>query len=234
VIGFATAPFWQTAAKACAVKNRGEAVPTSGRLARIRFLDHHTTVIRLEHEGRSYVEHVPKEVFWLVSFILIEAAIIDGRSLRVPNWLTFHFLVGGLAFAFWKGGSSLLLTSLLGAGVGLVSLLPLYAIGGMGAGDVKLMAGLGAWVGPWLTLWAFLSSAVAGAVIAAGMIAYSGELYRHLAMMHTIGHEVLTIRRPVALSEIAARRKPTMTLLPYAIPIAVGTIAFFAWSGMLA
>ena len=53
------------------------------------------------------MEQVPREVAWLVSFILIEAAVIDGRSLRVPNWLTFHFLAGGLIFAFWKGGSAL-------------------------------------------------------------------------------------------------------------------------------
>ena len=120
-----------------------------------------------------------------------------------------------------------MLTSLAGAGVGLLTLLPLYSIGGMGAGDVKLMAGVGAWIGPWLTLWAFVSSALAGAVIAAGMIVYSGELYRHLAMMHTIGREVLTVRNPVVLSERAAERKPTMMLLPYGIPIAVGSIALF-------
>ena len=59
------------------------------------------------------------------------------------------------------------------------------------------------------------------------MIVYSGELYRHLAMMHTIGHEVLTIRSPETLSERGGPgRKPTMTLLPYAIPIAVGSDRF--------
>jgi len=191
-------------------------------------------VFLCKREGRKSVEHVSKEVVWLVSFVLIEAAIIDGRSLRVPNWLTFHFFAGGLVFAFWTGGSALLGAALLGAAVGLLSLLPLYAIGGMGAGDVKLMAGLGAWVGPSLVFWAFLSTAIAGAVIAAGMIVYSGELYRHLAMMHTIGHEVLTIRNPAVLSQIAGQRKPSMQLLPYAIPIALGTITYFAWSGMLA
>jgi prepilin peptidase CpaA len=179
------------------------------------------------------MEQIPKEVAWLVSFILVEAAIIDGRCLRVPNWLTFHFVASGLIFAFWRGGSALLFTSILGAVMGLMTLLPLYSIGGMGAGDVKLMAGVGAWIGPWLALWAFLSAAAAGAVIAAGMIVYSGELYRHLAMMHTIGHEVLSIRNPAVLSERAAQRKPTMKLLPYGIPIAVGTIAFFAWTGLL-
>ena len=89
---------------------------------------------------------IPREVAYLVSFVLIEAAIIDGRWLRVPNWLTAHFLLGGWAYAYVSGGSHLLLWSIAGAAVGLISLLPLYAIGGMGAGDVKLMAGLGAWI----------------------------------------------------------------------------------------
>jgi prepilin peptidase CpaA len=120
-----------------------------------------------------------------------------------------------------------------GAAVGLLTLLPLYAIGGMGAGDVKLMAGVGAWLGPSLTLWAFVFSALMGAVMAAGMIVYSGELYRHLGMMLTIGSEVLTVRNPVVLSNRAKERKPTMTLLPYGIPIAVGSIAYFAWAGLL-
>ncbi len=179
------------------------------------------------------MEHISNEVAWFVSFILVEAAVIDGKSLRVPNWLTFHFLAAGLIFSFWQGGTSLLLMSFAGAAVGLVTLLPLYAIGGMGAGDVKLMAGLGAWIGPWLTLWAFASTAIAGGLIGAAMILHSGELVRHLGLMHQIGWEVMTIRNPVALSERAIQRKPSMRLLPYAIPIAVGTIGFFAWSGLL-
>jgi prepilin peptidase CpaA len=176
---------------------------------------------------------VPREVVWLVSFVLIEAAIIDGRSLRVPNWLTYHFLIGGMIFAFARGGSSQLLCSLAGALVGLISLLPLYAIGGMGAGDVKLMAGLGAWIGPWLTAWAFVSSTLVGAILAVAMIVYSGAIWRHLAMAQTIAHEVLSIRNPVVLSERAAQRKPSMLLLPYAIPIAAGSIAYFAGTGLL-
>jgi prepilin peptidase CpaA len=176
---------------------------------------------------------IPKEVIWLVSFVLIEAAIIDGRSLRVPNWLTYHFLLGGLAFAFLRGGSPFFLSSLAGAGMGLLLLLPLYSIGGMGAGDVKLLAGLGAWVGPWLTAGAFICSALAGALIAVGMIIYSGQLWRHLAMMQTIASEVIAVRNPVALSERAAQRKPAMLLLPYAIPIAAGSIAYFVGAGML-
>jgi prepilin peptidase CpaA len=176
---------------------------------------------------------VPKEVLWLVSFVLVEAAIIDGRSLRVPNWLTYHFLLGGLCFALFKGGIALGLTALAGAGVGLLTLLPLYSIGGMGAGDVKLMAGLGAWIGPVLTLWAFASSALFGAAMALAMMAYSGRPFRHLANLHTIGHEVLTVKNPVVLAQRAAQRKATALLLPYGIPIAIGSITYFAWAGLL-
>jgi prepilin peptidase CpaA len=160
--------------------------------------------------------------------------VIDGWKLRVPNWLTFHFAAGGLAFCAWYGGTAGLVWSLQGMALGLGVLLPLYLIGGMGAGDVKLYAGVGAWVGPAVILPAFAASAVVGGAMALGMVAWSGEYARHWAMFQTIGHEILTIRDPAKLSAIAAERKPTMKLLPYGIPLAVGSIAYFAWAGLLA
>ena len=165
--------------------------------------------------------NVPQEVIWLVSIILIEAAIIDGLKLKVPNWLTFHLVLGGLAFSTWHAGFPGLISSLEGAVIGLALLIPLYAIGGMGAGDVKLLAGIGAWIGPMPTV---------GAVV---MVVRSGNIARHWAMFQTILDEIVKIRDPGKLSEIAAARKPTMMLLPYGIPIAIGSIGYFAWSGML-
>jgi prepilin peptidase CpaA len=175
---------------------------------------------------------VPPAVIWLVSAVLVEAAVIDGWQLRVPNWLTFHFVVGGLVFACWTGGREALVWSLAGTGVGLISLLPLYAIGGMGAGDVKLMAGVGAWMGPWLTLGAFVTSALAGGLIGLAMVLASGNVIRHWVMLQTIGHEILSIRNPSELAERAGQRKKNMMLLPYGIPIAVGSIAYFGWMGL--
>jgi prepilin peptidase CpaA len=176
---------------------------------------------------------IPREVVYVVSFVLIEAAIIDGRALRVPNWLTYHFLLGGLIYAYCAGPEGHLLWSLAGAAVGLMALLPLYAIGGMGAGDVKLMAGVGAWIGPTLTTWAFLSTAIIGGIMGLAMMIYSKEFIRHFSQMQTIYREILTVKDPSALSEIAGKRKPEMLLLPYGIPIAVGTISYFAWAGFL-
>jgi prepilin peptidase CpaA len=177
--------------------------------------------------------HVPREVIWLVAVVMVEAAIIDGLKMKVPNWLTFHFAVGGLAFSAWYGGAPGLLQSLEGAIVGLALLVPVYAIGGMGAGDVKLLAGVGAWIGPWLTLQAFVASAVVGGVMAVAMVAWTGRYIHHWAMFQTIGSEILTVRNPSKLAEMAAARKPTMLLLPYGIPMAVGTIAFFGWAGLM-
>jgi prepilin peptidase CpaA len=175
----------------------------------------------------------PHAVAWVVSIILVEAAVIDGLKLRVPNWLTFHLVVGGLIYGARSHGTPGFLWALTGMGVGLATLLPLYAIGGMGAGDVKLMAGVGAWMGPAITFWAFVTSAVVGGVMAMAMVAWSGQFIRHWVQFQAIGHEILTVRNPAKLAETAAARKPTMMLLPYGIPLAVGSIAYFVFAGLL-
>jgi prepilin peptidase CpaA len=169
---------------------------------------------------------------WLVSALLVEAAIIDGLKLKVPNWLTFHLAAGGMAYATWIGGWPGLAWSLGGLALGLALLMPLYLIGGMGSGDVKLLAGVGAWMGPSIVLGSFVVAVIVGGIIAAVQILISGNIAGHMAMFHTISHEILTIRNPDKLSEIAAARKPTMTLLPYGIPITIGSIAYFAWLGL--
>ncbi len=176
---------------------------------------------------------VPREIMWLVTFALVEAAVIDGLKLKVPNWLTFNFIAAGLAYCAFKWGMPGFLWSFQGMLLGLSVLLPLYLIGGMGAGDVKLYAGVGAWVGPAVILPAFVVSAVIGGVMALAMVAWRGDFLRHWVLFQTISHEILTIRSPSKLSALAAERKPTMTLLPYGIPLAVGSIAYFAWAGMI-
>lgn len=171
-------------------------------------------------------------VWGLVSAVLIVAAVIDGRQLRVPNWITFPMIISGwLASAIVYGWGGLG-ASLWGTVIGLGLLLPAYAIGGMGAGDVKLLAGVGAWVGASQTFWAFILSAIIGAVIAVIMVMASRKWRHHQKQFFSIAYEILVIRSPSKLSEIAAERKPSMMLLPYGIPIAIGTIGYFAYLGI--
>jgi len=172
---------------------------------------------------------------WVVTITLVVAAVIDGLKLKVPNWITFPMIISGWVYsvtlspyAGWEG----LLYTLVGTAVGLALLLPLYAIGGMGAGDVKLLAGVGAWMWGTVTCYAFAVSAIVGGVIAIGMVLWKRSWGKHQAQFFLILDEIASIKDPEKLAEIAAERKPSMFLLPYGIPIAIGTIAFFAWNGM--
>lgn len=176
---------------------------------------------------------------WVVTITLIVAAVIDGLKLKVPNWITFPMILSGwVCSVFWPiyagyGGWEGFLYSLLGTFVGLALLLPAYAIGGMGAGDVKLMAGIGAWIWSLYTLYAFAMSALVGGVIAVIMVLARKDWAKHKNQFWGIWMEITTVRDPEKLAEIAAERKPSMLLLPYGIPIAIGSIAYFAWMGML-
>jgi prepilin peptidase CpaA len=178
----------------------------------------------------SAIENWP---VWVVTVVLIVAAIIDGAILKVPNWLTFPFIISGWVYGLGSGGFAGLGYSLLGTFVGMMLLLLLRNMGGMGAGDVKLLAGVGAWLGTVITLYAFAATAIVGAVMAVAMVAWSGNWFRHYAMALQILHEWKTIRRPSELAAIARERKPRMMLLPYGIPMAIGSIMYFAASGRL-
>jgi prepilin peptidase CpaA len=170
---------------------------------------------------------------WFVTVTLIVAAVIDGLQLKVPNWITYPMILSGWAYSVIAFGWAGLGYSLLGTAVGLALLLPPYAIGGMGAGDVKLLAGVGAWVWTTVTFYAFCVSAILGGVIAIGMVIYRNAWNKHYTQFFSICNEISSVRDPEKLAEIAAERKPRMFLLPYGIPIAIGTIAYFAWTGML-
>jgi prepilin peptidase CpaA len=172
-------------------------------------------------------------VAWLVSVVVIVAAVIDGIALRVPNWLTFPMILLGWATSFLVFGWTGLWASLAGTAVGLGLLLPLYAIGGMGAGDVKLLGGIGAWIGVQHTWWVFVITVIVGGVLAIVLSAWRGRLREFLPSLAGIASEIVLVRDPAVLSQLASERKPRAILLPYGIPIAIGCVIYLALQGML-
>lgn len=100
------------------------------------------------------------------------AVIVDLHSSRIPNWLTLSAMGFALAAHAWLNGVHGILFSLSGLGVGLGLLLLVYLAGGMGAGDVKLMAAVGAMVGPYGVLSIALLSALIGGLYALGAMSY--------------------------------------------------------------
>lgn len=170
---------------------------------------------------------------WVVTAVLITAAVIDGMILKVPNWLTFPFILTGWLYWTYQSGLSGFTHSLLATFASMMLLLPLRNVGGMGAGDVKLLAGIGAWCGLIVTLKAFVATALVGGVMAMCMILLSGDAIRHYLQAQAILNEWRTVRRPEQLAALARSRKPTMLLLPYGIPMAIGTILYFGYADML-
>ena len=100
----------------------------------------------MEQIGSLISRALPHWPVWIVTITLIVAAVIDGWKLKGPNWITFPMIIGGCIYSTVFFGWEGLSWSLIGTFTGLGLLLPAYAIGGMGAGDVKLLAGVGAWV----------------------------------------------------------------------------------------
>ena len=189
---------------------------------------------------------------WPLSFIcaaMIVAAVIDGWKLKVPNWLTFPLIVSGWGLGLLHGcgllestGSGGLGASLVATGLGFLLLFPLYAIGGMGAGDVKMQMGFGAWVGAfygmratethpgaaWILVYAFCLAAVIGGVLALGMIAVRGQLKQNMTNTREILHDLLGAGVKGAAGN-AAKRKSRMHLLPYGIPLCLGFVSYLIY-----
>jgi prepilin peptidase CpaA len=171
---------------------------------------------------------------------MIVGAVIDGWKLKVPNWLTLPMIVSGWAFwALWGWNSFTM--SFAGAFVAGALLLIPYAIGGMGAGDVKLYAGFGAWMVPmpWFgfqnLFWAFAISVILGGAMAAVMIWRSGTFFKNLANAQDILQDLRESSSVVEVSAKAKVRKPTLQLLPYGVPLTIGSlcyVALFAASAM--
>ena len=94
------------------------------------------------------------------------AAFTDVRRFKVYNMLTFPVLVSGMVYHVATGGAMGFAMSVAGVIFGFAILLLPYLIGGLGAGDVKFLMSLGAWLGPWLLIPIFVVGAVATAIYA--------------------------------------------------------------------
>jgi len=112
----------------------------------------------------------------IASIVALAACVTDVRSRRIPNVLTFG--AAAAAVGFHVAGAGLDGLGLAAAGwlVGTAVFLPIFLLGGMGAGDIKLMAALGAWLGPREALMVALYASLAGGVIAIGVSLYAGYL----------------------------------------------------------
>src|ERR1700721_1656213 len=122
--------------------------------------------------------------WWPTVLVLSVSTFTDLRSRRIPNWLVLPFLAAGIVASFvprsWHGIG--IGQSLEGAGLGLLLFGVLAVMGGMGMGDVKLCAAIGAWIGPAQLVVALVVTGIAGGVMAlcwAAAGGFLGELFKN-------------------------------------------------------
>jgi prepilin peptidase CpaA len=154
--------------------------------------------------------------------VSLAACVTDLRSRRIPNVLTFGSAAVALLFHLGAGGTSGLLQSALGWIVGAAIFFIPFALGGMGAGDIKLLAALGAWLGPIPALWLAAYTGLAGALMAivvAMAYGYLGQAIKNVGLLLT--HWRVMGIGPVEEITLAGSKGPK---LAYAVPILSGTV----------
>lgn len=124
--------------------------------------------------------------------LLTWAAVQDVRQRRIRNWLTFSLMLAGLLQSLAGGGIVSAGQAVLGLLTGLALTVFLFAAGVLKAGDVKLLAAVGAWVGPSLVLEIFVLAAVAGGLVAVIQSIWHHRLLITLQDTLVMGNDVLS------------------------------------------
>lgn len=159
----------------------------------------------------------------LLLLMVAAAAVKDLESRRIPNRLLLAGVLGALvlhlispqpwpALLRWAGGCA----------VGLVVFLPFYLVRGMAAGDVKMMAAVGAFAGPGEVLHIAILAWCAGGVLALAIIVAKGRLRQALVNLWGI-LRLMLLRLPRGT---APGDQPSVGSIPYGVAIAVGTIVW--------
>ena len=167
--------------------------------------------------------------WWPTLIVLVIATITDLRCYRIPNWLSLPFLVLGVVVSCSLHGLAGLGQSLGGILLAALSMGVFCWLGGMGGGDLKLGAAIGAWVGPSQFLTAFVFTSLAGGVVVLFWAAIGGFLGD---LMKNTGDVVFGMRkRGLRPHDTLVLDNPSTRRMPYAPMIAIGTIlSFFSLS----
>ena len=164
-------------------------------------------------------------IYFLIIILLI-AVIFDIRSHRIPNWLTVSTLIIGIIYHTWTKGFEGLFFSFTGLLVGIAVLIIPYLMGGMGAGDVKLMGAIGGLLGQKNVFIAFLVSAIIGGLYAFILLALNGHIKETLQRYGTILKAFLLTQKFIYVSPSSQEKKPRLC---YGVAIALGTIISIAF-----
>jgi prepilin peptidase CpaA len=159
---------------------------------------------------------------YIAVVVVALACATDLRSRRIPNVLTLTSALAAIACAALFDGYASAGTSAVGWLVGIALFFPFFALGGLGAGDVKLLGAVGAWVGPSLVIRVSLYSAIAGGIFALMLALKTGYLRTALLNIRfLVTFWIRTGFKPVEGLTLASDRAPR---LAYAFPMLAGLL----------
>jgi len=165
----------------------------------------------------------------VVVFVTVVAmAVTDLWQFRVHNLLTLPLLVSGLIYQSVAYGTPGLINGLLGALFGFSALIVFCIMGGIGAGDVKLLAGVGAWLGLPLTFYVFIGSSLAAGVYSMILLLMSRRLRETWLNMQIAWYRLKAVGRYLGsdsdVESAVTRADRRQRLVPFAAMVAVGLI----------
>ena len=155
--------------------------------------------------------------------LLTLAAVVDVRHRRIPNWVSLGGMAAGLVLWGWHSGFSGFFISLAGLVLGSALFLPFYIARGMGAGDVKLMGAVGAFLGPYHVLAATIVVALLGGIIAAWIA------FRQKRLKTAILDSLMVAFRQQSPKTLEHASKEES--IPYGLAIASGTLLYLVLAG---
>jgi prepilin peptidase CpaA len=164
-------------------------------------------------------------IIGLTVALAIVAGVMDWRSRRIPNWLTvpglFVGVIANTAVFGWSGAKA----SLLGAGLGLLLLLPFVLIRSLGAGDWKLMGALGAFLGPSNLLDVLLVTVLMAGVMALALIVWKGRVRQTMRNILQILGAFFSFHLPGP--EVSLDSKESLKI-PFGVAVAAAVVLFSA------
>src|ERR1700739_3237661 len=160
---------------------------------------------------------------FLAVFLARWAGVLDWRYRRIPNWLTLPGLLAGIAVNTLANGWAGAKTSLLGAGLGLLLLLPFVVIKALGAGDWKLIGAIGACLGTGRLIEVLIGSVLVAGVMAVGLIIYKGRARQALVNIGPMLWAFLTMHLP---GPEVSLDNPDAVKIPFGVAVALTVVLF--------
>lgn len=161
------------------------------------------------------------------------AAVTDVRTFKVYNQLTIPLMVSGIIYHAAVNGSEGVIQSLCGILFGVGILLVPFLMGGMGAGDVKLLAAVGAWLGMPLTVYVFIASGLASGVCAVLMVTFQHsftEAALNLQIMwFRMSSFVTHLGSDEWMESVVPQENRRRRVIPYGAMVAFGILVALIW-----